>query len=159
MIYTYIQSFECIVVVTQTERCVRACVRERRAGGGTSPLWLKVNSPTLIPPSLPHERLGLSVGQPGPIWGPLIGSRALWARAQRNQERLLYSAPLYTKLIVIPSSTSKMGLLGAIGFSLALVSLTQVSVIYIYIHIYTFYIYIFFLLTHVNFTVLKIGRI
>lgn len=132
---------------------MRESLFERKKGRWWDSRWIHQ---TLIPPSLPHERLGLLVGQPGPIWGLLIGSRALWARAQRNQECLLNSTPLYTKLIVIPSSMSKMGLLGAIGFSLALVSLTQVSIVYICIYMY---ISIYILLTHVNFTVLKIGWI
>ena len=77
-------------------------------------------------PSRPPGCLGLLVGQPVPIWGSLIGSHASWAEAQKNPEHLLYLSPLNTKLIVIPLSMSTMGLLGAIGFALALVSLTQV---------------------------------
>lgn len=70
------------------------------------------------------------MGQPGPIWGILIGSHAHWAKPQTNPEHLLYLAPLYTKLIVILDSKPKMGLLGAIGFSLAFVSLIQVNAIF-----------------------------
>lgn len=123
-------SVECIVLVRQTEKMRGSRVWEKPRQP-VRPLlfdsrWIHQ---TPIPPYRPHERPGLLVGPPGPIWGPLIGSRALWERAQRNHQHLLCSAPLYTKLIVIPSSMSKMGLLGAIGFSLALVSLTQVSVV------------------------------
>lgn len=70
------------------------------------------------------------MGQPAPIWGILIGSHAHWTIAQKNPDHFLYLTPLYSKLIVIPRSMSKMGLLGAIGFSLALVSLTQVNIIF-----------------------------
>lgn len=53
---------------------------------------------------------------------------SMCASAQKNPEHLLYLIPLYTKLIGILQSLWKMGLVGAIGFSLVLVSLTQVNI-------------------------------
>lgn len=101
---------------------------------------LQVNSPTFplsVHPALcpshlscsqgSSDCLGLLVGQPVPIWKILIGSPTPWVESLKNKEHLLYLTPLYTKLIVILQSMSKMGLLGAISFSLVLVSLTQVN--------------------------------
>lgn len=97
-----------------------------------------------IPPSIPpsccvpraaYAAWGCWRDSLSSIWGILIGSQAYWVKAQKNPAHLLHLTPLYSKVILIPLSLSKMGLLGAICFSLALVSLTRLNITF-YVKIY-----------------------
>lgn len=91
----------------------------------------------LIPPSFPACAVIFSwhlcaQGDQEESW-PHLGPTdwfppSMCTLAQKNPEHLLYLTALYTKLIRILQSLWTMGLVGAIGFSLVLVSLTQVNI-------------------------------
>lgn len=134
----------------QTERCMTAtvCEREREKNGRkkdlliilTSGKFTKLSSihPSIHPfisPSIPPScvlRAALTAW--GCWWDSPSPFGEYWLvpthTGLKRIQHLLYLTPLYTKLNVIPQSMSKMGLLGALSFSLALVSLTQVNIIF-----------------------------
>lgn len=120
-----------LIIVMQTDLWEREslCVRERLSFY----LWLSLNlpgsHPSILPsilPSLPPHCL-----RPGPILGLVC-----WTKRQKNPGQFLSLGSLYTNLFGIFHSKPKMGLLGAVGFSLALASLIQVKVLIFYSCVY-----------------------